>query len=283
MALRHRAPPHPHRRRRSASRQQRRRRRAATGQKTRPTKFPRRLSRTRAGDWPGVRYPLDAGTARRAAFAFFDRAASTGCPAARSGWVRRRPAGPTADAGPHAAGPARRLALLQPYGNLSARSRARLQPADVLLRPPAGEKVPAGGAAAADGRQGSCAWLLKVAARGAQGAQPGGDKGKSGRRGHGAAAPILVGRHHGQVTARAAGARRPHGGGFGRIHGRCGGLFGRLATLCAAAEPPRGRGNGRAGPARGAAGARGGGRRRARRGGGRRGGAAEEPRKSEKN
>ena len=156
-----------------------RRRRAAAGQKTRPTKPPRRLSRTRAGNRPRARCPLDADTARRTDFASPGRTASSGRPAAATAAQPPRPAGPAADAGPHAAGPARRLALLQPYGNLSARSRARLQPADVLLWPPAGRKVPAGaprrrtaGKAAAPG---SSRW--RRAAR--RGRSPGGTRGKA--------------------------------------------------------------------------------------------------------
>ena len=94
------------------------------------------------------------------------------------------------------------------------------------------------GAAAADGRQGTPAGFLKGAARVAPASRARGNKGKGDRMGCGAEVQILVRQKHEEVTARAAGARHPQGGGFGRDPRARRRLVQPLAASCAAATPP---------------------------------------------
>jgi hypothetical protein len=125
-------------------------------------------------------------------------------------------AGPTTGEGSYAVRPANRRALLLPGGGLLVRPRARLLLRGLFWGGTSVQKVPAG----RHGGGRPARQLRRISpgggARRAGGAGRGGGKGKGERMGCGAAAQSHVRRKHEEVTAPAADARRPQGGGFGR-------------------------------------------------------------------
>ena len=175
---------------------------------------------------------------RRSFGARRSQAASCPCLAAAAAVRPLRAAGPATGEGSHVVRPADRRALVLPGAGPLGAASCPAGTAWPLFKAAGGQKKCPRGAAAADGRHGTPTGFRKGAARVAPAARTRGNKGNGGRMECGAEVQILVRQKHEEVTARAAGARHPQGGGFGRDPRARRRLVQPLAASCAAAKPP---------------------------------------------